>query len=55
MEVSRQTGIDPAQLSRFESGQMLPTIERLRQLGRVYGVASWKILQLMERKATEED
>jgi transcriptional regulator with XRE-family HTH domain len=50
MEVSRQTGIDPAQLSRFESGQMLPTVERLRQLGRVYGLASWKILQLMERE-----
>ena len=53
MEVSRRTGIDPAQLSRFESGQMVPTIERLRQLGPVYGVASWKILQLMEREADE--
>ena len=52
MEVSRQTGIDPAQLSRFESGQMVPTIKRLRQLGALYGVAAWKILQLMER---EED
>jgi transcriptional regulator with XRE-family HTH domain len=50
MEVSRQTGIDPAQLSRFESGQMLPTVERLRQLGRVYGLASWKLLQLIERE-----
>jgi transcriptional regulator with XRE-family HTH domain len=50
MEVSRQTGIDPAQLSRFESGQMVPTVERLRQLGRVYGLASWKLLQLIERE-----
>jgi transcriptional regulator with XRE-family HTH domain len=50
MEVSRRTGIDPAQLSRFEHGQMVPTVERLRQLGRVYGVAAWKILQLMERE-----
>jgi transcriptional regulator with XRE-family HTH domain len=50
MEVSRQTGIDPAQLSRFESGQMVPTIKRLRQLGDLYGVAAWKILQLMERQ-----
>jgi transcriptional regulator with XRE-family HTH domain len=50
MEVSRQTGIDPAQLSRFESGQMVPTIKRLRQLGALYGVAAWKILQLMERE-----
>jgi transcriptional regulator with XRE-family HTH domain len=50
MEVSRRTGIDPAQLSRFESGQMLPTVERLRQLGRVYGLASWKLLQLIERE-----
>jgi transcriptional regulator with XRE-family HTH domain len=50
MEASRRTGIDPAQLSRFESGQMLPTIPRLRQLGRIYGVASWKIVQLMERE-----
>ena len=50
MEVSRQTGIDPAQLSRFESGQMVPTVERLRQLGSIYGVAAWKILQLMERE-----
>jgi transcriptional regulator with XRE-family HTH domain len=53
MEASRRTGIDPAQLSRFESGQMVPTVERLRQLGRVYGVASWKILQLMEREEEE--
>jgi hypothetical protein len=44
---------DPAQLSRFESGQMLPTIPRLRQLGALYGVTSWKILQLMEREADE--
>jgi transcriptional regulator with XRE-family HTH domain len=50
MEVSRQTGIDPAQLSRFESGKMLPTIPRLRQLGSIYGVAPWKIVQLMERE-----
>jgi transcriptional regulator with XRE-family HTH domain len=50
MEVSRRTGIDPAQLSRFESGQMVPTIKRLRQLGALYGVAAWKILQLMERE-----
>lgn len=50
MEVSRQTGIDPAQLSRFEHGQMVPTVERLRQLGRVYGLASWKLLQLIERE-----
>jgi transcriptional regulator with XRE-family HTH domain len=50
MEVSRQTGIDSAQLSRFESGQMVPTIKRLRQLGALYGVAAWKILQLMERE-----
>jgi transcriptional regulator with XRE-family HTH domain len=55
MEVSRQTGIDPAQLSRFESGQMVPTIKRLRQLGALYGVAAWKILQLMEREAEEND
>jgi transcriptional regulator with XRE-family HTH domain len=53
MEVSRLTGIDPAQLSRFESGQMLPTVERLRQLGRVYGLASWKLLQLIEREEEE--
>jgi transcriptional regulator with XRE-family HTH domain len=50
MEVSRRTGIDPAQLSRFESGQMVPTVERLRQLGRVYGLASWRVLQLIERE-----
>jgi transcriptional regulator with XRE-family HTH domain len=50
MEASRRTGIDPAQLSRFESGQMVPTVDRLRKLGRVYGVAAWKILQLMERE-----
>jgi transcriptional regulator with XRE-family HTH domain len=54
-EVSKQTGIDPAQLSRFESGQMVPTIERLRQLGRVYGVAAWKILQMMEREGSKGD
>jgi transcriptional regulator with XRE-family HTH domain len=53
MEVSRRTGIDPAQLSRFESGRMLPTIPRLRQLGALYGVTSWKILQLMEREEEE--
>jgi transcriptional regulator with XRE-family HTH domain len=50
MEVSRRTRIDPAQLSRFDSGRMVPTIERLRQLGALYGVAAWKILQLMERE-----
>jgi transcriptional regulator with XRE-family HTH domain len=50
MEASRRTGIDPAQLSRFESGQMVPTVERLRQLGRVYGLASWRVLQLIERE-----
>jgi transcriptional regulator with XRE-family HTH domain len=50
MEVSRRTGIDPAQLSRFESGQMVPTVERLRQLGRVYSLASWRVLQLIERE-----
>jgi transcriptional regulator with XRE-family HTH domain len=49
-EVSRRTGIDKSQLSRLESGQTIPTVERLRQLGEVYGVASWKILQLMERE-----
>jgi transcriptional regulator with XRE-family HTH domain len=49
-EVSRRTGIDKAQLSRPESGRSVPTLERLRQLGRVYGVASWKLLQLMERE-----
>jgi transcriptional regulator with XRE-family HTH domain len=47
-EVSRRTGIDKSQLSRLESGQTIPTVERLRQLGEVYGVASWKILQMME-------
>jgi transcriptional regulator with XRE-family HTH domain len=52
-EVSRRTGIDKSQLSRLESGQTIPTVERLRQLGRVYGVASWKILQLMEREEEE--
>ena len=60
-EVSRRTGIDKSQLSRLESGQTIPTVERLRQLGEVYGVASWKILQMMEgehgedREAKEED
>jgi transcriptional regulator with XRE-family HTH domain len=49
-EVSRRTGIDKSQLSRLESGQTIPTVERLRQLGEVYGVAAWKILQLMERE-----
>jgi transcriptional regulator with XRE-family HTH domain len=49
-EVSRRTGINKSQLSRLESGQTIPTVERLRQLGEVYGVASWKILQLMERE-----
>jgi hypothetical protein len=34
---------------------MVPTIKRLRQLGAVYGVAAWKILQLMEREAEEND
>jgi transcriptional regulator with XRE-family HTH domain len=52
-EVSRRTGIDKSQLSRLESGQTIPTVKRLRQLGRVYGVASWKILQLMERDEEE--
>jgi transcriptional regulator with XRE-family HTH domain len=52
-EVSRRTGIDKSQLSRLESGQTIPTVERLRQLGEVYGVASWKILQLMEREEEE--
>jgi len=55
MEASRRTGIDPAQLSRFESGQMVPTIERLGQLGEIYGVRPWKILQLMEREEEECD
>jgi transcriptional regulator with XRE-family HTH domain len=60
-EVSKRTGIDKSQLSRLESGQTIPTVERLRQLGEVYGVASWKILQMMEgeygedREAEEED
>lgn len=49
-EVSRRTGIDKSQLSRLESGQTIPTVERLRQLGEVYGVASWKLLQLIERE-----
>jgi Helix-turn-helix len=49
-EVSRRTGIDKSQLSRLESGQTIPTVERLRQLGEVYGVAAWKVLQLMERE-----
>jgi transcriptional regulator with XRE-family HTH domain len=53
MEVSRRTGIDPAQLSRYEHGQMTPTVERLRQLGQVYGVAAWKVLQLMEQEEEE--
>jgi transcriptional regulator with XRE-family HTH domain len=49
-EVSRRTGIDKSQLSRLESGRSVPTVERLRQLGEIYGVAAWKILQLMERE-----
>lgn len=49
-EVSRRTGIDKSQLSRLESGRSVPTVERLRQLGEIYGVASWKILQMMERE-----
>jgi transcriptional regulator with XRE-family HTH domain len=49
-EVSRRTGIDKSQLSRLESGKTIPTVERLRQLGEVYGLASWKLLQLMERE-----
>jgi transcriptional regulator with XRE-family HTH domain len=52
-EVSKRTGIDKSQLSRLESGQTIPTVERLRQLGEVYGVASWKILQEMEREEEE--
>ena len=53
-EVSRRTGIDKSQLSRLESGQTIPTVERLRQLGEVYGVASWKILQMMEGEHGED-
>jgi transcriptional regulator with XRE-family HTH domain len=53
-EVSRRTGIDKSQLSRLESGQTIPTVERLRQLGEVYGVASWKILQMMEAEHGED-
>jgi hypothetical protein len=34
----------------LESGRSVPTVERLRQLGEIYGVAAWKILQLMERE-----
>ena len=49
-EVSRRTGIDKSQLSRLESGRSVPTVERLRQLGEIYGVAAWKILQMMERE-----
>ena len=49
-EVSRHTGIDKSQLSRLESGRSVPTVERLRQLGEIYGVAAWKILQMMERE-----
>jgi transcriptional regulator with XRE-family HTH domain len=53
-EVSRRTGIDKSQLSRLESGRSVPTVERLRQLGEVYGVASWKILQMMEGEHGED-
>ena len=38
--VSRETGIDKSMLSKYEHGQMLPTLPRLYSLAAAYGVSA---------------
>jgi len=53
-DVSEQSGVSPAVISKLERNQTKAELETLYRLGRVYGISATELLKVVERRTSQK-